>query len=385
MGCKSIKNEDFAERYLHNRLNETEMDKFETHLLECANCRREFELLQAAQAELAERAHEIRTWTPAKPFFLRWQTMSAAALVVVVVAGAVAGAFFFRGKKAGQALTAEHTPSSAGLANPSPPEKPTQATAGVGTVGNPSNTAKVLRDVSPHINAGPIPPSTVGAARTDRSNEDVTAVSNSAGEKDKSPGEAAYAEPSTPVPTKETKNKEFPMLTAEQGVEAFRLGAVEAAPFSFAGIGHRAVDPKGGKTNTYDGKGGPADTGRKLFSDGMNEYVQGRYREATSFLLSALRFEPVAPDTNFYLGVCRILDGHPEESVAPLQSAIAAGATLYLEPAHYYLGKAYVQQLKLKEAEFQFQEAAKIPGPFSTDSKALLPKVTALREQIGQD
>src|SRR5262249_24290852 len=134
----------------------------------------------------------------------------------------------------------------------------------------------------------------------------------------------AQANPSSAVPTRETQNKEFPRLTAEQGVEAYRLGAVEAAPFSFAGIGHRAVDPKGGKSNTYDGKVGPADTGRKLFSDGMNEYVEGRYHEAADYLLSALRFEPVAPDTNFYLGVCRILDGHPEESMLPLQTVIAA-------------------------------------------------------------
>ena len=98
MDCKSIKTADLAEVYLHNRLSEEDTDAFETHLLECPSCRREIELLQAAQADLAERAHEIRAWTPAKPFFLRWQSMSVAALVVVV---AVAGTLFFRPKKTG--------------------------------------------------------------------------------------------------------------------------------------------------------------------------------------------------------------------------------------------------------------------------------------------
>src|SRR5215831_1720229 len=136
MDCKAIKSAELAERYLHNRLNEAETEAFETHLLECPNCRKECELLQAAQADLDARAHEIRTWTPTKPFFLRWQTMSVAALAIV----AVAGAFFSRSpsRKTEEALTAQHVPSPTGQ-NSQSLEKPGVTVEGADSVDNSVN------------------------------------------------------------------------------------------------------------------------------------------------------------------------------------------------------------------------------------------------------
>src|SRR5215470_8886620 len=108
MDCDSIKIADIAERYLHNRLGEAEMEAFETHLLECNRCRRELELLYAAQSDLAERAHEVRAGIVPKPFFLTWKLTSAAAALVAVV---VAGAIFFPLRKAEKGPTAQHVPA----------------------------------------------------------------------------------------------------------------------------------------------------------------------------------------------------------------------------------------------------------------------------------
>jgi len=114
----------------------------------------------------------------------------------------------------------------------------------------------------------------------------------------------------------------------------------------------------------------------------MTAYVEGRYDDAIGFLQSAAQREKKTDDINFYLGVSQILAGHPQEAAIPLGKVIALGKSAYLQSAHYYLGKACVQQVQLNQAESEFRAAAVLPGRVTADSKALLARIVALRAQL---
>ena len=412
MDCKSIKNEDLAERYLHHRLNEGDTDSFETHLLECPRCRRELELLQAAQADLTARAHEIRTWTPAKPFFLRWQAMGVTALVVVVVAGAVAGTFFFRGKKTEKTLTVQHVPAPPGPTNTQTPEKPKQVTVdGADAVDNAVNGvrdkrfqepiedltangrnyqnfnlkdkgASKKRDITPTIGPAPNSGLSVGGARSG-SNE-VTRDGTRESEAQPST-EVAQLKPSTPVPTKEPPNKETPTLTAAQGVELYYLGSTSAPAFTFSGFTSKEQTAEGGDVSSHSQPSRSVGSSRTAFRDAMNAYIDGNYSEAAERLDQAAVKEPGALDVQFYLGICRLLIGQPQRAIEPLKNAAKASSPTVQQQVHYYLAKTYVQSLQLQEAEDEFRIASQMTGPLKNDAGNMLRRLQTLRGQLGKD
>ena len=408
MDCKSIKTADFAEKYLQNRLDEAEMNAFETHLLECTACRREIELLQSARADLAERAHEIRTWTPVKPFFLRWQAMGVAALVVVVVAGAVAGTFFFRGKKTEQTLTVEQvpTPTPPGPTNTQPPGKPKQLTVDGGDAVDNSvngvrahasqesieefknshltNKSAIKKKISPNTE----PTSDSGLVSGARGNRvTLTSESNEAsGSKEKQPAEVAQLKPSTPVPTKEPPNKETPTLTTAQGAELYYLGSTTAPAFTFSGFtsNEQNADGVGGVFHAAR----PAraiDPRRVAFRNAMAAYLDGNYSDASGLLEQAALNEPGALDVQFYLGICRLLIGQPQRAIEPFTNAAKVNSPVLQQQAHYYLAKAYVQSLQLKEAEDEFRVASQLTGPLKNDASGLLSRLQALRAQLAEN
>ncbi len=412
MDCQAINREELAEKYVHHRLDAAQVDEFETHLLECPMCARELELLQAMQTDLAERAHEIRGWTASKPHFFRWQVAVLAGIVVVVATASLA-VRWQRMQSAsvtapppphanlpiGETMAKEHEANPAG--EPVKPEGPqtlspnrekqvAQANSPTQIQNltiNPHDHAELKRENPSTAGQGgpPVKPAGANGVNSTAQNASSSAVKVDGGEqadqsvnavRDQQQVSAVIAQPAAGTAKTQVQ------LTAEQGVELYRVGAVEAPPFTFAGFAAHAKPPKGGRSSTYSGKAGAADSGRVLFHDGMNAYIDARYHDASGYLRSALKYEPSAADVNFYLGVCRILDGHPAESIPALKIAIAAGNSPYLQSAHYYLGKAYVQEMNLEGAEMEFREATGLPGQLSTDAKAMLARVVALREQI---
>lgn len=413
MDCQAINREELAEKYVHHRLDATLVDEFETHLLECPKCARELELLQAMQTDLAERAHEIRDWTASRPHFFRWRVVVLAGIVVVVATASLA----VRWQKmqsasvtappppqanppTGETMAKEHEANTTEK-TPKTPEpqtaSPDSAKMQVVQVNPPKQMehlptnrrdyrgfervpSPISRDSAPSIGRTPTSSAEkkVESALSNEVKENIGKVPDNAQDVFRDPQQvsAENAQPASGT------GKTQVQLTAEQGVEIYRVGAVEAPPFTFAGFAAHAKPPKGGKSSTYSGKAGAADTGRVLFHDGMNAYIDARYHDASGYLRSALKYEPSAADVNFYLGVCRILDGHPAESIPALKIAIAAGNSPYLQSAHYYLGKAYVQELNLEGAEMEFREATRLPGQLSADAKAMLARIVGLREQI---
>jgi lipoprotein NlpI len=83
----------------------------------------------------------------------------------------------------------------------------------------------------------------------------------------------------------------------------------------------------------------------------------------------------------FYLGVCRLLEGHPADSVAPLKAVVAGPSGVLTQSGHYYLAKAYLQMGKLEDAESEMRAAAALPGRLTAEARALVERIKKVRQQ----
>jgi cytochrome c-type biogenesis protein CcmH/NrfG len=117
----------------------------------------------------------------------------------------------------------------------------------------------------------------------------------------------------------------------------------------------------------------------------MDSYVDKRYADATDLLEQAAKAEPNAADVNFYLGVCRLLQAKPTDSIAPLQAVLvnvnanANDTSPWAQSAHFYLAKAYIQIGDLTDAETQLQTAAALTGRLSAEASSELTRLQAVR------
>ncbi|HEY6944501.1 MAG TPA: hypothetical protein VI431_05120 [Candidatus Acidoferrum sp.] len=408
MDCLTVNREELAEQYLQGKLDSARQDEFETHLLECSQCARELELLQTVRAQLSERAHEIRGWTGRKAFFFRLQAVAFAALLVMMIAGSIA----IRQRKQNNAIavlappdtnrpptqtaapentTAASTKPTApgGIPEPTQHAKKTEVVSATKPekIGNlPVNArnsinftiadSQVARDAAPSI--GPAPTSSPASS--------AGANANGKGAPESAPGaqpvpvQVAEEKPKSALPSDDPREK--PELTTPQGVELARIGMVEPPPYTFPGMVSHFMSPMDHKKPGFAKDQGSQGGGRELFRKGMNEYVGGHYSEAAGYLEQAVPLEPRAADINFYLGICKLLLGHPDESILPLKNAVGAGKSIYLQPSHYYLAKAYVQGNKLGDAEEELRKAIAVPGRLTSDAKGLLARLQTLRGQI---
>lgn len=382
MDCLSVKREELAEKYLQAKLDSARQDEFETHLLECAKCMQELELLQALRRDLADRAHEIRGWTASKPFFW-WQ---AAVLAMVLLVALAVGIKQLRESKRGN--------DSAKIAPKQKDEpKPLVAEAPKRDVAEKSPASGSTPTKAPTVHAAR--KETAGATQHQALSEApvVSDLSTSASPKQEMPTQPLGAEvPPAPVDSQTAARnanpgtnpgaQPTPALTTAQGVELARIGTVEAPPYTFSGMVAQSKLPKGDKKGGFAKDQQSQGAGRVLFQEGMKEYVDGHYSEAAGYLEQAGHLEPTAADINFYLGICKLVQGHPKESVVPLKNAAGAGQSIYLQPSHYYLAKAYAQGNKLADAEEEFRKAIAVPGRLTSDAKGLLARLQTLRGQI---
>jgi len=393
MDCERIRRDELIESYLSHRLDEVVSDELETHLLGCPECSAQLEALQGVRDGLEASAASIRTAATKHSVFRFWRHTTVAGFAAGLAVILVVSFSVFQLRKA------PRHDAEPGLGSKSPPEpaEKVEESGPVQSAGrSPTKLPHPSKSPSDARDAVPSPPSkeTIIAASTEPNRGAPSAGAPSSASEDPKPKEPVSS--SSGLPAVEESQAAFSKsavpeasidlarakLTSAQGVELFQIGAVEAAPFAFSGFGRHTRDPKGDKSDSLSEGGGTPDTGRVLFQKGMTAYVEGRYADAIGFLQSAAQREKKTDDINFYLGVSQILSGHPQEAAIPLGKVIALGKSAYLQSAHYYLGKAYVQQVKLNQAESEFREAAALPGRVTADSKALLARIVALRAQL---
>ncbi len=369
MNCQAISREDLIEKYLNHRLDPATEEEFELHIFACSRCAQLLELFQTMHADLTQRAHEIRVQTPRKRLLFRWQ---AAALTSILLIAGLAGALRIQN-------VTNSGPVSA-VSSYVPPKSE--------SIGQPGSSSQLsspqqcvqesLRTATKHNKTGK---ERVGSSSTAQSGEQPLPVPPPANEQIPAVRDNGTRIASNPTPDSDEVGHQT-KFTAEEGVELYRLGLMQAPPYTFSGIVRGEKLPDTDNSSAYSSKGLPLSAGRVMFQNAMNAYIDGRYREAGDILENDVQLEPTAPDVNFYLGVCKLLAGRPQDSIAPLTNAAAAGNSPYLQSSHYYLAKAYIQSIKLAEAESELRDAIAVPGRLTADAKALLTRVQALRGKI---
>jgi hypothetical protein len=254
MDCLTVTREELAEQYLQGKLDPPRQDEFETHLLECAKCMQELELLQAVRQDLAERAHEIRGWTASKPFF-RWQTaVLAAVLLMALAVGINQLREFKRGNESAEIPPKKQKDEPRPLVEKAPKsETPLESQAQVparqavqGTQsakkGASGATAKDMQQEPVAVAEAPTADQSKGAMPT-RSLPDSESSNPLVVSQASTDGTNPRMNPGVARPT--------PTLTTAQGVELARIAMVEPPAFTFSGIVPKGKLPRDDKRGSF--------------------------------------------------------------------------------------------------------------------------------------
>jgi len=374
MDCRQVSEHELAEKYVSGELDAELQDQFEVHMLDCPECLSSVETLMSVRNSLAAQADEIRKFPtpPARRFALVW-TLAASLLV----AGVVAFYFMQPGNHHQPDRTATQlpsvSPSQETVSQASPPA------TNPGTSGKPHPPAQQNSGVATPLHA------TIPNQQQPRGTEQVVVSPKSPPVSETNPRQQKDDTAQTVAKANEKPRKSPEPLSEETAVELYSVGLVDPPPYTFAGFGGSAKSPRNqGNADAVISSGVATAQGRTLFQQAMAAYVDGHYADAAASLENALRVEPPAVDANFYLGICRIIEGHPADSVPLLKKTLAAPPSSFTQSAHFYLAKAYVQMQKLGEAETEMQAAAAIPGRLGATARALLPRIQALRKTLAE-
>ena len=342
MKCQELHRDDIAEKYLNGQLDPAAQDEFEVHILECTQCLQRTEAVQALRQELDDRAHQIRAYSQVEHFRFRWKWATVAAFSFVVCGLAVMG---LRTMKASMSARTHQESSAPADVSKQP------ATSGVRRDRVASNTSS--SQVSETELAGNLP---INGRR--------------------------YVEF---TPTESAGNSRAAGAAGDETAkELFRLSTVHAPPFTFSGFASSGKDAAGSSPSAVSGnssapdRSGPA---RPYFRSAMDAYVEKRYTDAIGFLEQAVKAEPNAPDLNFYLGVCRLLEAKPGDSITPFNVVLRDEGSPLAQGAHFYLAKALIQTGDLAQAEPHLQSAAALPGSLSTEASLELARLRTLRSK----
>ena len=391
MDCHELERSELAEKYLSGQLDPALQDEFETHILECPRCLRTLEVLQNVRDDLADRAHLIRSHSAVQHVRLRWWVAAVPVLAIATVVG-------FR---LWYVPPSPPLQSQTALNSPPPSEVPKGTNIVLGTAAKGQAPSAERKLSKPTTNAKSTPPTF--AAGHDSGTKPLSSHESGAPAPGGQPNttEVANAPPAShdqapPSPgindriaTTQTSTKKPAAEIDEIAKERFRLGIVQAPPYTFSGFANAKLrGGKGSKSGVGKALGAPggqpgqpnsSEVARGLFQNAMDAYLEQRYSAAASLLEDAARVEPKASDTNFYLGICRLMLAKPGDAVAPLKNVLANERSPFAQSAHYYLAKAYVQTDNLAEAESQLQAAAAMPGRLRSEASSMLSRVQALR------
>lgn len=393
MACRSADKDDLATKYLNGQLNPAAQDDFELHILECRNCQHALEALQAMRDALAARAHEIRSYSSVARGRLRWEWVGAAALFVIACGFGLApfalhrlgGSKLAQQKSSTPNLTANKREVSApekvaGLSSSGVPETHSAGpapTRGLTPGGSRARPNQVSVTVEPTL----VEPSKTEASQTvdnrkienlpelERAYESVPTLNSQAG-RDSVPsiGQAPNSAAGIASPD-------------EWAVELARLGRVTPPTFTFSEVAASKKSSDDVPSFAFDasrvGRSSHGNT-RSLFQAAMRAYAEKRYDDAKALLDDEVRLAPDVPEVKFFLGVCRLVKGKPSSAVQPLRSVLTHKESSYVQSAHFYLAKAYLQLGDPQQAEGELQAAAAMPGQLQAEAASTLTKLQSL-------
>ena len=117
---------------------------------------------------------------------------------------------------------------------------------------------------------------------------------------------------------------------------------------------------------------GAADEAGERYERGMKFYLEGNYSQAIPELESAIRINPGAANSRFFLGICFLLTGQNKRGIGELKETIARGDPAFAEEAHFYLGKAYLRQKNIRLARKELQAVIDAGGRLAEEAGRLL-------------
>jgi len=348
---------DLVAEYVSGQLSPELQADFELHILECRRCQQALETLQVARDELAARAQDIRSYSPATHIRFRWAVVGAATLSLVLCS---VGSYWFALSHRGGSTVAQKPPAHTTQV----PEQTAQAGGGASQNGlapdlSVSSRKHAATQRNPEVGANsarPSPPIT--------------------------PMESPEVEPGPLKPPANKTNNDITVTNSQNGgteeQEIARLSEFTPPTFTFSGVnGTNTTSSTFLPPSTLE-PGRPALQGRarSLFLDAMLAYDEKRYGDAEGLLNDAVKLAPGDPEISLYLGICRLAEGNAYDAVPPLKSVTNKNDSPYAPAAHFCLAKAYLQMRDLYTAEQQLKEAAEIP-----EAKALLTQVQRLLAQ----
>jgi TolA-binding protein len=364
MDCQRIAEGELVEKYLNGRLDPALQDELEVHLLSCPQCLAHAETLKTVRAGLATAPQQVSGTSARKFWNSGWGRVVAAAAVLILVA---AGIYLFRQSSRKPAQTA-HTPTATPSNTPVAPNARNEAGSEQHAPDHPVQRAE---------KKNPRP-----EKKPDRGNHEAQGLERTTPEtqvaKDQqSPG------PGSSKPAN-THKEPTSGMSEEQAVELYRLAAVQAPPYTFnqpGGSTGPGTERGASSSSSFSSMTGP---GRAFFQQAMLAYVKGQYGDAAQLLEKSVQSQPRSVPANFYLGICRLLQGHPSESMAPLKEVLAAPASSFTQSGHFYLAKAYLQMSQLEDAEREMQSAAALTGNLTAESQSLAARIHTLRAPAGR-
>ncbi len=361
MDCQRIADDELVEKYLNGRLDPALQDDLEIHLLSCPHCLAQAETLKTIRVGLAA-APQRTTGAKAKFWNSGWGRIAVAAAVLILVA---AGIYLFRQNSRKPTQTAN---------------TPVEAPANTPVAPKPRNDAG-SEHASDHSAQKPEKKNPRPETKLDRDSQEAQ------GPKIAPETQVAINQP-TPAPSPSTpvnaRKEQSSGMSEEDAVELYRLAAVQAPPYTFNQPGSSTgpeTEPGTKPSSAFSSMTGP---GSAFFQQAMLAYVKSQYGDAAQLLEKTVQSQPRAVPANFYLGVCRLLQGHPVESVAPLKEVLAAPASSFTQSAHFYLAKAYLQMSRLEDAEREMQSAAALPGNLTAESQSLAARIHTLRDHASR-
>jgi TolA-binding protein len=378
MDCQ-VDRHALIEQYLQGKLQPDLQDDFEVHMLGCEDCQEALELLETARYDLMQRAHVIRASTGARRIRFRWQWAVMTFAALALVAG---GLVRWNKPSKSQTLVVASPQTQSPPAN-SPPVLSSAAPSG-GSIQKhesspelaktPLNSNRNERTKIPALTDHPMQPAhKLPEDHSANAGPDVLA----------SVPENPVAPFSGSAPAPDASNVSVADVVA---VEIFKLSTVKAPPPTYAKIKHPTAAFKlSERIKGYQQLEAMARAERWVFQDAMAAYNKGHYEQASRLLDDAVHIEPEAPDVNFYVGICRLLQGHPTDSLHPLHKAFDKPDSPITQAAHFYLAKAYLQMGNLEEAETEFKAASEISGPLQSEGTSSLEQLRSLRAKTGSN
>lgn len=127
--------------------------------------------------------------------------------------------------------------------------------------------------------------------------------------------------------------------------------------------------------NAYDGSAElRSENGipKSLLTEAFDTYNNREFTKAIGSFEEILELSPGNPRAHFYLAICFLETGKPDQAKTSLQVVIDEGQNLYLSQAHWYMGMACLQQEDTTCVKEQLKGLTEGAGRYRDQAKEVL-------------